>query len=133
MSLRSNADTEAVRGERLAHPAERRPRRQAIGLHFYSVTGTLLEAGPTTGAEIGLDPITPSFAQADDCLFGARAKAIVAFEAVAAGEAAARLGLRLLVGKALHHLRKRIARGERQFRFGMPHGFQQHRKIEHLE
>ena len=76
------------------------------------MAGALFVARGTAGAQIELDPVEPAFPQLDNRLLGARGVAVVALEAIAAGEAAggfvARLGLRkagddLVEARAFRH------------------------------
>ena len=63
----------------------------------------LLEARPAAGAAVVVEPVAVPLAQLDHGVLGARAQAAVAFEAVAARQAAARLVDRFVGGEAAAH------------------------------
>src|SRR5262249_60641600 len=91
----SGSDLEFRRHGRLADQAGGR-RDVGFGNHVDGMARTLLEANGAAGAEIVIDAIEPTAAELHDRLPRTGGGAVVAFEAVPAGQAAARLltGLR---------------------------------------
>src|ERR1700690_3815173 len=73
-----------------------------LGDHVDGVTGALFEAGGTAGASVIGDTITPAKSELDDGGLRTGGKAVVAFVAVAAGEAALRFVARFVLGQAGH-------------------------------
>src|SRR5271165_1006403 len=104
--LRSLAELKAVGCERLAHHGQCGSRRQRFGRHLDGVARALLEADPATRAQIEGDSIAQPAAEAGNRLLRTGRVAIVAFEAVAAGQAALCFIASLALGQPGDHLLK---------------------------
>src|SRR6476646_7334840 len=103
-----------------------------LGRHVDGMTRTLLEARGAPRAEIQLDPIEPALPQLDDRLLGARGVAVVALEAIAAGEAPRRLVSRFLFREAGHDLVEAGALRDRQFGVLAAFGVEEHGEVQQL-
>src|SRR5262245_51049552 len=104
--------------------------RVRLRRHVDGVTGALLEAGRTPGAEVEIDPIEPAFAELDDRLLGTCRVAVVALEAVAARETACRLVTCLALGQARDDFVEPGAFLDRQLGMFAPIGVEEDRQVE---
>ena len=85
---------------RARHGRRRRPARgSGLRLHLDGVARALLVAHRAAGAQVVVVAVEAARAELGDRLLGARRVAVVALEAVAAGQAAARLVARLGLGR----------------------------------
>src|SRR5580765_7800080 len=103
-----------------------------LGRHVDGMTRTLLEARGAPGAEVQLDPIEPALPELDDRLLRARGVAVVALEAVAAGEAPCRLVSRFLLREAGHDLVEAGPLRDRQFGMLATLGVEEQREVQKL-
>src|SRR6476619_1679675 len=85
-------------------------------LHLDGVAWALFETHRAAGAKVIFVSIKTAFAELGDRLLRARCVAVVAFETIAAGQAAARLVARLLLGKPSDDLFEARALGDRSYR-----------------
>ena len=93
----------------------------------------MIETNRAAGAEVEVDAVFPPFAELDDRLLRAGGEAIVAFEAVATGEAAIGLVARLFLGDPRNDLGKAQPRRRRQFARLRPSGIEKERQVEVAE
>src|SRR3990167_8592749 len=100
---RSGAQLEAVRRQNFAEAAEPATGSLWFRYHFDRVAGALVEADGAAGAEVEIDGIFAALAELHDRLLGAGREAVVALEAVAAGEAAVGLGAPSPRADSPHH------------------------------
>src|SRR5688572_10704766 len=100
--------------------------------HVDRMARALLEACGAPGAEVELDAIEPALAQLGDRLLGTRRVAVVALEAVAAGQAPRRLVARLALRETRNDFIESGAFGHGQLGVLTPIGVEEHRQIEQL-
>src|SRR4029079_3265040 len=125
------ADGEASRHPRGGIVLDR-PLNSRLRCHIDGVTRALLEARRAPRAEIQLDAIEPALPQLDDRLLGARGVAVVALEAVAAGEAPRGLVPRFLFRKTGHDLVEAGALRHRQLGMLAAIGVEEQGKVQQL-
>src|SRR5262252_2269486 len=104
-----------------------------FGDHLDRMARALLEANRTAGAELVIDAIEPTRAQLDDCLLRTGRETVVAFETVAAGQAALCLVTGLGLGQTMRDFRKPLALGDRQFRRFLTRGIKKYRQVERFK
>src|SRR6476469_10033323 len=93
-------------GEAGRHPVGRAVRDRSVcarlGRHGDGVTRALFEARGAACTQVQLDPVEPALPELDNGLLGTRGVAVVALEAVAAGQAPRRLVTGLALGESGH-------------------------------
>src|SRR5688572_5739922 len=123
-------------GEAGGHPLGRwklaRRMRSGLWRHVDGVARALLETGGAPGTEIEFDPIEPALPQLDDRLLGTCSVAVVALEAVAAGETPRRLIARLALRQPRHDFVESRALRHRQLGVLAPIGIEEQRQVEQL-
>src|SRR6185436_11773329 len=104
-----------------------------LGDHLDRAAWALFEARGASGAEVEFYPIKTPLAQLDDCLLRARRVAVVALEAVAAGQAPHCFIARLALGEAGDDFVEAGALFHRQFGVLSPIGIEKHGQVELVE